>query len=254
MAVPSRKQSSEQLPSVLGVVHESPEVPLEELSLSERMGEIARLLREQSGDSESLLTAATQFAVDQVPGADFACVTLVDPKGGISHPVVIGEEAQRVADVQRDLEEGPSVGATFESTTILQMEDTSSDDRWPRFAAAAHDAGVGSILSFCLYVQNDAYATLDLLAREPHAFDAESISIGSLYAVHAAVAFSAVREKEQIRAALTTRDVIGQAKGMIMERYKLDSDAAFRLLARLSQDSNVRLAEVAEQVIEAGPE
>ncbi|MGV7637120.1 GAF and ANTAR domain-containing protein, partial [Mycobacterium kansasii] len=86
------------------------EVPLEELTLSERMGEIARLLREQSGDSESLLTAATQFAVDQVPGADFACVTLVDPKGGISHPVVIGEEAQRVADVQRDLEEGPSVG------------------------------------------------------------------------------------------------------------------------------------------------
>ncbi len=254
MAVHSRKQSGEQLPSVLGVVHESPEVPLEELTLGERMAEIARLLREQSGDSESLLTAATQFAVDQVPGADFACVTLVDPKGGISHPVVIGEEAQRVADVQRDLEEGPSVGATFESTTILQLEDTATDDRWPRFAAAAHAAGVGSILSFCLYVQNEAYGTLDLMAREPHAFDAESVSIGSLYAVHAAVAFSAVREKEQIRAALTTRDVIGQAKGMIMERYKLDSDAAFRLLARLSQDSNVRLAEVAEQVIEAGPE
>ncbi|MGX9296619.1 GAF and ANTAR domain-containing protein [Tsukamurella paurometabola] len=218
------------------------------------MGEIARMLREQSSDSESLLTAATQFAVEQVPGADFACVTLVDPKGGISHPVVIGEEAQRVADVQRDLEEGPSVGATFEATTILLLEDTATDDRWPRFAAAAHAAGVGSILSFCLYVQNEAYGTLDLMAREPHAFDAESISIGSLYAVHAAVAFSAVREKEQIRAALTTRDVIGQAKGMIMERYKLDSDAAFRLLARLSQDSNVRLAEVAEQVIEAGPE
>lgn len=254
MAVPSRKQSSEQLPSVLGIVHEAPEVPLEELSLGARMGEIARLLREQSSDSESLLTAATQFAVDQVPGADFACVTLVDPKGGITHPVVIGEAAQRVADVQRDLAEGPSVGATFESTTILLLEDTSTDDRWPRFAKAAHTAGVGSILSFCLYVQNEAYGMLDLMAREPHAFDAESISIGSLYAVHAAVAFSAVREKEQIRAALTTRDVIGQAKGMIMERYKLDSDAAFRLLARLSQDSNVRLAEVAEQVIEAGPE
>ena len=70
----------------------------------------------------------------------------------------------------------------------------------------------------------------------------------------ARIAFSAVRERDQIRAALTNRDIIGQAKGMIMERYKLDSDAAFRLLARLSQDSNVRLAEVAEQVIEAGPE
>lgn len=254
MAVPTRKQTGEQLPSVLGVVLAAPEVPLEELTLGERMGEIARRLREQSADSESLLTAATQFAVDQVPGADFASITLVDSKGGITHPVVIGEEAQRVADVQRELGEGPCVGATFESTTIQLVEDTATDERWPGFAAAAHAAGVGSMLSFCLYVQSEAYGTLDLLARKPHAFDAESISIGSLYAVHAAVAFSAVREKEQIRAALTTRDVIGQAKGMIMERYKLDSDAAFRLLARLSQDSNIRLAEVAEQVIEAGPE
>lgn len=256
MAVPAHSQSSEQLPSVLGVVHEAPaaeEVTLEELTLSDRMGEIARLLREQSSDSESLLTAVTQFAVDQVPGASFASITLVDPKGGISHPVVIGDAAQRVADLQRELEEGPSVGATFESTTIL-VEDTSDEPRWPEFAAAARSAGVGSILSFCLYVQNDAYGTLDLMAREAHAFDAESLSIGSLFAVHAAVAFSAVREKEQIRAALTTRDVIGQAKGMIMERYKLDSDGAFRLLARLSQDSNIRLAEVAQQVIEAGPE
>ncbi|CAM3959374.1 GAF and ANTAR domain-containing protein [Nocardiopsis tropica] len=256
MAVPAHKQSTEQLPSVLGTVHEAPaaeEVPLEELTLSERMGEIARLLREQSSDSESLLTAVTQFAVDQVPGASFASITLVDPKGGISHPVVIGDAAQRVADVQRELEEGPSVGATFESTTIL-VEDTADEPRWPRFAEAARAAGVGSILSFCLYVQNDAYGTLDLMAREANAFDAESQSIGSLFAVHAAVAFSAVREKEQIRAALTTRDVIGQAKGMIMERYKLDSDGAFRLLARLSQDSNIRLAEVAEQVIEAGPD
>ncbi|WP_019201251.1 ANTAR domain-containing protein [Tsukamurella sp. 1534] len=226
---------------------------MEELTLSERMGEMARLLREQSADSESLLTAATQFAVDQVPGAAYASVTLVDPKGGISHPVVIGETAQRVADLQLELEEGPTVGATFESTTIL-IEDTATEERWPRFAAAAHAAGVGSILSFCLYVQSDAYGTLDLMSAEPNAFDTESVSIGSLFAVHAAVAFSAVREKEQIRAALTTRDVIGQAKGMIMERYKLDSDGAFRLLARLSQDSNIRLAEVAEQVIEAGPD
>ncbi|GAB3130893.1 GAF and ANTAR domain-containing protein [Tsukamurella serpentis] len=251
---PSRKQTTEQLPSVLGTVHEAPEVALEELSLSDRMGEIARLLREQSSDSESVLTAATQLAVEQVPGADFASVTLVDTKGRISHPVVVGETAQNVADLQRELQEGPSVGATFATSTMIMIDDTSSDEQWPQFSSAAHAAGVGSILSFCLYVQNESYGTLDLMAREPGAFDSESVSIGSLVAVHAAVAFSAVREKEQIRAALTTRDVIGQAKGMIMERYKLDSDAAFRLLARLSQDSNVRLAEVAEQVIEAGPE
>ena len=77
MAVHSRKHSSEQLPSVLGVVHESPEVPLEELTLSERMGEIARMLREQSSDSESLLTAATQFAVEQFSKAGISLASAV---------------------------------------------------------------------------------------------------------------------------------------------------------------------------------
>ena len=74
--------------------------------------------------------------------------------------MVIGEEAQRVADVQRDLEEGPSVGATFESTTILLLEDTATDDRWPRFAAAAKSAGVpGSCLSCRVTPRKHLFAT-----------------------------------------------------------------------------------------------
>ncbi|MDF0532555.1 GAF and ANTAR domain-containing protein [Tsukamurella sp. 8J] len=251
---PADRGPTEQLPSVLGLVGEVEDLQLEELSLSERMGEIARRLRELSTSSERVLSAITEFAVGQVPGADFASVTLVDAKGQITSPVVVGDEAQRIDDLQQELGEGPCVGATFDDKTTIEVPDVATDARWPRFGRAASDAGVGSIECFCLYVQNDAYGTLNLMARDPHAFSAESSSIGSLFAVHAAVAFSAVREKEQIRAALTTRDVIGQAKGMIMERYKLDADGAFRLLARLSQDANVKLAEVAAQVIEAGPD
>ena len=74
-----------------------------------------------------------------------------------------------------------------------------------------------------------------------------------MFAAHAATAFGAVREKEQLRAALTSRDLIGQAKGMLMERYQIDATAAFSLLARLSQDSNTKLVEIAAQIIEAGP-
>ncbi|GAA4397875.1 GAF and ANTAR domain-containing protein [Tsukamurella soli] len=238
---------------MLGQVLEVADVPLEELSLVERMGEIARRLREQSASSESLLSAMLRFAAEQVPGADDAGVILVDAMGQLSSPGAPDDVVLRIARIQQELGEGPCVHASFESTTI-EVPDTGDEPRWPRFAAAAREAGVGSMLSLCLYVQNDTYGTLNLLARAPHSFTAESASIGSLFAVHAAVAFSAVREKEQIRAALTTRDIIGQAKGMIMERYKLDADGAFRLLARLSQDSNTKLAEVALQVIDAGPD
>jgi transcriptional regulator with GAF, ATPase, and Fis domain len=217
------------------------------------MAEIARILREQSSSSEQLLTAVTQFAVQQVPGVDAACVTLVDGKGTHDSPVVVGEIARQIAELQSELNEGPLVDADF-STMIIRVPDVVADPRWPRFSAGATRLGVGSMLCCCLYVHNNAYGALTLLARKPDAFDDGAVSIGSLFAVHAAVAFSAVRETEQIRAALTTRDEIGQAKGMIMERYKLDADGAFRLLAKLSQDSNVKLAEVAKQVIGAGPE
>lgn len=260
MAVSIRNQtqtatSGEQLPSALGPVGEdaSPEVPLAELSLSERMAEIARILREQSHSSESLLTAVTQFAVQQVPGVDAACVTQVDGRGQHESPVVVGEIARKIAELQQELGQGPLVDAEF-STMVIHVPNVATDPRWPAFSEAAARLGVGSVLCCCLYLHNDAYGALTLLAQKPNAFDEDAISIGSLFAVHAAVAFSAVRETEQIRAALTTRDEIGQAKGMIMERYKLDADGAFRLLARLSQDSNIKLSEVAKQVVEAGPE
>ncbi len=106
------------------------------------------------------------------------------------------------------------------------------------------------MLSFKLYTANRTAGALNLFAFKPHAFDGEDETIGTVLAAHAAAAILASREGEELQSALTTRDRIGQAKGIIMERYGVDDIRAFEMLRRLSQDSNTRLVEVAQRVIE----
>ncbi|WP_299570550.1 GAF and ANTAR domain-containing protein [uncultured Williamsia sp.] len=216
------------------------------------MADLARRLRSESRDTETILRAICAAAVESIPSAEYASITLVENRSTITSPVLIGNLAADSDRLQAELHEGPCVTSALQSDTVV-IDDMRSDDRWPRFSAAAADLGIRSMLCFCLYVEGDSFGALNLHSTRVNAFDDESRSIGSLFAAHAAIAFSSVREKEQIRSALTNRDVIGQAKGMLMERYSLSADDAFQLLARLSQDSNTKLADVALQVVEAGP-
>lgn len=222
-------------------------------ALSAQMADVARLLRSESKDTESVLHAISKSAVESVPGAEYASVTLVTGKGRVQTPVMIGDLAGKSDELQQELGEGPCIRSALSEETV-RIDDMATDTRWPAFAAGANQLGIKSMICFCLYIENENFGALNLHSSTPNSFDDESVSIGSLFAAHAAIAFSAVRERDQIRAALTNRDIIGQAKGMIMERYGLDPDESFRLLARLSQDANVKLAEIALQVVTAGPD
>ncbi|MGZ8177469.1 GAF and ANTAR domain-containing protein [Williamsia sp. SKLECPSW1] len=216
------------------------------------MADVARRLRSESRDTDTILRAICVAAVDSIPNAEYASITLVENKSTITSPVLVGDLAAESDRLQAELKQGPCVTSALQADTVV-IDDMRVDDRWPQFSAAAADLGIRSMLCFCLYVEGDSFGALNLHSRQTDAFDAESQSIGSLFAAHAAIAFSSVREKEQIRSALTNRDIIGQAKGMLMERYSLSADDAFQLLARLSQDSNTKLADVALQLVEAGP-
>ncbi len=221
-------------------------------ALPAQMADIARRLRSESKDTDTILRAISTASVESIPGAEYASITLVTGAATVESPVLIGDLARQSDRLQAELREGPCIRSALHSDTVW-IRDMRVEDRWPTFAAAAADLGIRSMLCFCLYVEGDNFGALNLHSTQVDAFDDDSRSIGSLFAAHAAIAFSAVREKEQIRAALTNRDIIGQAKGMLMERYMLSSDEAFRLLARLSQDSNTKLADVALQVVDAGP-
>ena len=141
--------------------------------------------------------------------------------------------------------------ATYEHETI-RVDDLASDRRWPELADRAREVGAASMLCIQLFVAGDDLGALNLLARRPGAFTDESERIGLMFASHAAVALAQAQKLNHLGRALASRDLIGQAKGVLMERYKITADQAFALLARASQDTNRKLTEVAEHLAHTG--
>jgi len=156
--------------------------------------------------------------------------------------------AQRLDELQAELGDGPCLTAVWERETV-HIPDMATEDRWPRFAAAATEAGVGAMLCFQLFVHGDNLGALNLYAPTAHAFTDESQAIGLVvFAAHAAVALAAAQHEQHLHTALAHRDIIGQAKGIVMERFHLDADQAFNLLSRLSQEENTKLHDVAGKI------
>lgn len=227
------------------------EIPLStvaDVDLGQRMAAVARELRVEHSDPDRTLLAITESAVMNVPAAEAASITTVLQGKFVHSAALAGEIAAQCDALQEQLREGPCLESAVEQRTI-RIDDMDTDDRWPRFAVEASGLGVKSMICFQLYVEGHNFGALNLHSTRAYAFGEDAESIGSLFAAHAAIAFSSAREEQQIRAALTTRDVIGQAKGMLMERYKLGAQAAFALLSKLSQDTNTRLADLAHQVV-----
>lgn len=126
------------------------------------------------------------------------------------------------------------------------------DKRWPGFAQAAYDLGACSMLSIQLFVEGDKLGALNLYGQDVNVFDDESEQIALLVAAHAAIAFSDAKEIAQLTQALDTRDLIGQAKGILMERFKITPQQAFLVLTKASSESNMKLRDVAEHLANSG--
>lgn len=215
--------------------------------LAEHLSDLARAL-EQQEDSEQTLARIVASAVDLVPGAEDASISLVASRRTVQSRVPSSPLCTEVDAIQSETGQGPCLDAMFDHRTV-HVPDMASERRWPDFAQRAAEAGAASMLSFQLFVEGDTLGALNLYARVPRAFDEESEHVGLLFSAHAAVAFSAVRTQENLQTGLDTRDVIGQAKGMLMERYGISGDVAFSLLTRVSRTGNQRLRDVSEQLV-----
>jgi hypothetical protein len=106
-------------------------------------------------------------------------------------------------------------------------------------------------MGFQLFIDGTSIGALNVFAERPNAFDEGTRRLGSLFATHVALVWGGARRESQFQAALASRDIIGQAKGMIMERYTMDAGQAFDMLRQLSHDANVALAEVAAKIVDA---
>jgi GAF domain-containing protein len=216
--------------------------------LAQRMAELARAVAAPRSMAD-VLSDVTAAAKELIPGTDTAGVLLIAKGGQFETLAATSDLPYQLDELQMKYNEGPCVDAALDEL-IVRTDDFRDEQRWPRYSPAVVEIGVLSGLSFKLYTSDRTAGALNLFSFKPNAFDAEAETIGAVLAAHAAAAILASRQEQQLESALSTRDRIGQAKGIIMERYGVDDVRAFEMLRRLSQDSNTKLVDIAQRVID----
>jgi GAF domain-containing protein len=203
---------------------------------------------------EEVLQQFVQIAKDAVPGAGEVSNTLVrDDKGWTA--AYTGRLALDADELQYERGYGPCMDAG-RTGTVLLIDDTRVETRWPDYTAHVAARGVLSSLSVPLPIQTDVIGALNIYSREPSAFSPEAVEIAEELAGHVAVAVGnaiAVTEAttlvEQMRKAMDSRSIIDQAMGVIMAQNRCDADAAFAILTRASQNRNIKLREIARSAV-----
>ncbi|MGE2728599.1 GAF and ANTAR domain-containing protein [Mycolicibacterium vaccae] len=207
-------------------------------------------VQRRSMNIDAALSELVDSAVRYVPGAEYAAITLVEEASKVSTLAATHAHAEVLDEIQERHRDGPCLSAAWEHHTVL-IDDLGSEQRWPRFREdALRETPIRSVLSFEVFGNQKVLGALNFYAERPRVFGDDAHDIGVVFATNIALAWAMLRRDEEFRSALASRDVIGQAKGMLMERFGIDAVHAFELLRRLSQDSNIKLAEVARQLIE----
>jgi transcriptional regulator with GAF, ATPase, and Fis domain len=217
---------------------------------NETFAEVARALLAEK-DVQHTLQRIVDLAVETIDGCDHAGITFRrDSK--MSTPAASNDVPGQVDAIQYETGEGPCLDAIREHE-VFATGDLGAETRWPKFSRRAHEeTGVTSMLCFRLFVDGDTLGALNLYSKAVDAFDDEARAVGLVFAAHAAVALSSALHDEQMHEALRSRDVIGQAKGILMAREGLTADQAFDMLRRASQRLNVKLRELAEEIAYTG--
>jgi GAF domain-containing protein len=218
--------------------------------LAEHLSALARAL-EMQPNLQSTLDAVVRAAVGTVPGAMEASISEIQRRRDVKTLAATGELSRAVDHAQYDLNEGPCLDSLYDQRTV-RLADLSDEKRWPRFTVRAQELGVGSMLAVQLFVDGENLGALNLISREVNSFDDESEHVALLFASHASVAMSGERARGHLQAAVSTREVIGQAQGILMERFKITSEMAFHMLMLASQDCNRKLREIAEELVSTG--
>ena len=220
--------------------------------LNEVLSRVARRLQEDHGDVEATLRAITAAIISAVPHAEDCGISYVIGRKRVEPRAASSRRAHQADELQGRLGQGPCLDAVWEQEVVRVDDVSAATDRWPEFAREAAALGIGSMLCFQLFVEGDQLGALNLYAGRPGAFAAEDEEIGHMVAVHAAVALAGAEHEQNLRRGLDSRDLIGQAKGILMERHKLTAHQAFGVLAQVSQETNRKLVDLAHEVTETG--
>lgn len=215
--------------------------------LADRLAGLARAL-EREYDPPHTLDAIVRAAVDIVPGAQHASISVVQRRSVVETMAATTELPRRLDQAQYDAGQGPCLDTLYQQETV-RVADLQSDSRWPEFTAQAVGLGVRSMLALRLYVAGEDLGALNLLSEHPDALDGESEHVGLLFASHAALALSSAQQLDHLKRGMDTRDLIGEAKGILRERLGVTGEQAFGLLVRASQTRNRKLSEITAEIV-----
>jgi ANTAR domain-containing protein/GAF domain-containing protein len=218
--------------------------------VAQTLSDLARSLENENSLQETL-DGIVAAAVHTVPGAQYAGITAVQGRRKVATTAATDDLVRNVDRAQYETGQGPCLDAAYEHQTN-RLSDMACETRWPEFTARASAMGIRSMLSFQLYVVGDDLGALNLYSGETDAFGDESEDVGLVFAAHAAVAMVGARRDQDWSKAISMRDLIGQAKGILMERHRITAEQAFALLARASQRTNTKLTEIAQILTTTG--
>lgn len=190
-------------------------------------------------------------AVALIEGVEHASLILVR-KGRVTSVAATSATGREFHALQVQLGQGPSLDAVLVEPVVV-VGDLTEEQRWPDLARRAPtELRVRSVLCFRLFVHGDVLGGLTLLATGPNAFGHRAQAAGAVFVADAALTLAGAHEVAHLTAALVNRDVIGQAKGILMERHRISDQQAFALLYQASQDRNLKLHVLAEQLTRSG--
>ncbi|MFE2300306.1 ANTAR domain-containing protein [Streptomyces sp. NPDC059445] len=218
-----------------------------DFELAEGLTAAAQQLHETSSAHATLRTAV-RLAVRILPGVEYAGISVIEPK---AHRQTLAwtDEVVRSADAMNAGREHPPYWNRLWTAPVARIEDSAAPDG--DGDRALSDLGLRSVLSLRLRADRRRLTVLTAYARAPRAFDESATRIGRLFTAHVGIALDSATLREQLTEAMRTRDLIGQATGILMERLDIDASEAFDSLVRTSQRENVKLRDLARRIVDA---
>jgi transcriptional regulator with GAF, ATPase, and Fis domain len=200
---------------------------------------------------EHTLEKSVQLAVELISGADACGVTLVQRGHGLKTPVSTGDMVVRGDALQYGLGEGPCMDAVWEHEVVIS-HDLAEERRWPSWAPrVVEELGARSMMCIQLFTDTHTLGAMNMYSKKPHVFnEVDDAPEAQALSAHIAVALAAAQEIEHLHTALTRRTEIGQAEGILMERFGITGARAFEVLRRVSSHSNRKLQVVALELVE----
>jgi len=221
------------------------------VDLAPPLTEIARLLRAERS-AVDVVTSFVHEAARWVPGAEAVSITAVEASKRVTTAAASSDLAVRYDEMQYETGEGPCLSALFHDVLVRVGDLHVADERWPRFSELAARAELRSVLALQLWSSGEEVGALNVFSRLPDAFDQASEQVALLFATHASLLLGSILRTGQLERAVATRDVIGMAKGIVMQRHQLDEHTAFSVLVRYSRDTNTKLRDLAASVVANG--